>query len=820
MNAYFKAKKIHFILLVALALMQVGELSSQVTSNTRAQLFDEDWRFMKGNVPMAENSVFDDSHWRKLDLPHDWSIEDLPGKQSPFDASAISQVSGGFTTGGTGWYRKTFTIPKSESGKIVRFQFDGIYMNADLWLNGQPLGKHPYGYTSFWYDVSDKLKFGETNVIAVRVKNEGLNSRWYSGSGIYRHVWLQILEPVHLAQWGTYITSSEVNAGTARVNVRSTVENKSNSPQTVRLSTNLFDPDGRDIIRIENAQSIGPSGRFEYNQNFIVTQPKLWSIESPQLYSAITEVFVGEKLTDRYITKFGIRSIAFDVLNGFQLNGKSLKLKGGCVHHDNGPLGSKAYDRAEERRIELLKESGFNAIRCAHNPPSPAFLDACDRLGILVIDEAFDMWRLANNPDDYHLYFDSCWQKDIESMVMRDRNHPSIIMWSIGNEIRGMETPPVINVAKMLGNHIRKIEPTRPITAAVNGLSPKKDSFFAALDVGGYNYAAGGDHSKKSIYALDHKRVSDRVMWGSESYALVSHDAWKGVVDHSWVIGDFVWTAFDYIGEASIGWRGYMQESNFFPWNLAYCGDIDICGWKRPQSYYRDVLWKENQVSIFVKPPKPSFPLNPQKKYWSKWEWHDVVADWNWSARTPSETGYEKKRFEVEVYSSCEEIELFLNDKSLGKKKTSSENKFKVTWKVRYTPGTIKAVGYRNNTSVATSQLTTAQNPSKIKLSADRAAIKADGQDLSYITVELVDEKGIRHPKAEDLLKFSITGPGIIVGVGNANPMSLESYQLPERKAWQGRCLVIVKSTKKEGKITLSASADGITSSQLTITAE
>jgi beta-galactosidase len=693
-------------------------------------------------------------------------------------------------------------------------------MNADLWLNGQPLGNHPYGYTSFWYDVSDKLKFGETNVIAVRVKNEGLNSRWYSGSGIYRHVWLQILEPVHLAQWGTYITSSEVNAGTARVNVRSTVENKSNSPQTVRLSTNLFDPDGRDIIRIENAQSIGPSGRFEYNQNFIVTQPKLWSIESPQLYSAITEVFVGEKLTDRYITKFGIRSIAFDVLNGFQLNAKSLKLKGGCVHHDNGPLGSKAYDRAEERRIELLKESGFNAIRCAHNPPSPAFLDACDRLGMLVIDEAFDMWRLANNPDDYHLYFDSCWQKDIESMVMRDRNHPSIIMWSIGNEIRGMETPPVINVAKMLGNHIRKIEPTRPITAAVNGLSPKKDSFFAALDVGGYNYAAGGDHSKKSIYALDHKRVPDRVMWGSESYALVSHDAWKGVVDHSWVIGDFVWTAFDYIGEASIGWRGYMQESNFFPWNLAYCGDIDICGWKRPQSYYRDVLWKENQVSIFVKSPKPSFPLNPKKKYWSKWEWHDVVADWNWSAKTPSETGFEKKRFEVEVYSSCEEIELFLNDKSLGKKKTSSENKFKATWKVPYTPGTIKAVGYRNNTLVATSQLTTAQNPSKIRLSADRAAIKADGQDLSYITVELVDEKGIRHPKAEDLLKFSIKGPGIIVGVGNANPMSLESYQLQERKAWQGRCLVIVKSTKKEGKITLSASADGITSSQLTITAE
>jgi beta-galactosidase len=434
-----------------------------------------------------------------------------------------------------------------------------------------------------------------------------------------------------------------------------------------------------------------------------------------------------------------------------------------------------------------------------------------------VIDEAFDMWRIANNPEDYHLYFDSWWQKDIESMVMRDRNHPSVIMWSIGNEIRDMETPPVIEVAKMLGNHIRKIEPTRPITAAVNGLSPKKDSFFAVLDIGGYNYAAGGDHQKKSIYALDHKRVPDRIMWGSESYALASFDAWKGVIDHPWVIGDFVWTAFDYIGEASIGWRGYMQESNFFPWNLAFCGDIDICGWKRPQSYYRDALWKENQISLFVKPPKPSFPLNPKKKYWSKWDWHDAVADWNWSARTPAESGYENKRIEVDVYSSCEEVELFLNGKSLGKKKTSANTKYMAKWKVHYQPGILKAVGYKDSKEVRSDQLQTTGEASKIKLTADRINLKADGQDLSYITVELMDANGVRNPKAENLVNFSVTGPGTIVAVGNANPVSLESYQLPRRKAWQGKCLVIVKSTMQGGKIILSASADGIQASMVEI---
>lgn len=735
-------------------------------------------------------------------MPHDWSIEDLPGTKSPFDPNAISQVSGGFTVGGTGWYRKTFTIPAIQKGKRIHIQFDGVYMNADFWLNGKQIGTHPYGYTSFWFDITDKINFGGENKIAVQVKNEGQNSRWYTGSGIYRHVWLKVLDPVHVSPWGIYITTPNPN----RINIKTTVVNDAANIFRARLVSRIINSKGIEVAKTESLQNINSNSSQEFNHDLTLSHPELWSIESPTLYTAVTEVWDIDKFVESTETKFGIRTISFDVTNGFQLNGKTVKLKGGCVHHDNGPLGAKAYDRAEERRIELLRASGYNAIRCSHNPPSPAFLDACDRLGMLVIDETFDMWRIANNPHDYHLYFDEWWQRDVESMVMRDRNHPSIIIWSIGNEIRGMETEPVINVSKMLGNFIRKLEPTRPIAAAVNGLSPAKDPFFATLDIKGYNYAAGGDHLQESIYVQDHRRVPERIMMGTESYPLEAFGAWMPVIDNSYVIGDFVWTAFDYVGEASIGWRGYWQEANFYPWNLAFCGDIDICGWKRPQSYYRDALWMENQISVFVKPPKPSFPLNPNKQSWSKWEWHDVVADWNWA-------GNENKPLEVSVYSSCDEAELFLNGKSLGRKPTNRDSKFTAIWQVSYQAGTLKAVGYSNGKQVSTTQLQTAKQPTQIKLSPDHKTIKADGQDLSYITVELTDANGVRNPKAENLIRFKVDG-GTIVGVGNANPMSLESYQLPQRKAWQGRCLVIVKSSQKPGNITLTASTDGLPSAK------
>ena len=350
------------------------------------------------------------------------------------------------------------------------------------------------------------------------------------------------------------------------------------------------------------------------------------------------------------------------------------------------------------------------------------------------------MWREAKNPNDYHLYFDNDWQKDIEAMVNRDRNHPSIIMWSIGNEIPNREKPEVVKVSKMLSDYIHKLDATRMVTAAVNDLRPDKDPFFGTLDIGGYNYATSDDLQKNKFFETDHQRVPERIMLGTESYALIAFGTWMDVLDHPYVIGDFIWTAFDYIGEASIGWRGYWQEQNFYPWNLAYCSDIDICGWKRPQSYYRDALWKTNQLSVFVTPPQPSFPENAKREEWSKWHWFDAVDDWNWK-------GYEGKPLEVNVYSSCDEVELMLNGKSLGKKLSNRSTKFMAVWQVPYQAGKLTAVGYSGKKKVNISELQTAEEPLSIKLSADRATIKSNGQDLSYITLTLTDANGVRNSK-------------------------------------------------------------------------
>jgi len=776
----------------------------------RNNLFDSGWRFHRGGAQGAESPSFDDSKWRILDLPHDWSIEDLPGTNSPFSADAISQVNGGFTTGGTGWYRKTFKIPQESEGKQFIIMFEGVYMNSDIWLNGELIGKHPYGYTSFWFNITQKIKYGGENVIAVKVKNEGENSRWYSGSGIYRHVWLNIVPPVYTPTWGTYVTTPVVNEKEATVQIKSSVVNSREAVSKITLVTKIISQDGQLVAEARNEETIEPGKTITVESNIHVSNPALWSTESPVLYSAVTEIMESGSVTDLTETEFGIRSISFDAVNGFLLNGKSLKLKGGCIHHDNGILGARAYDRAEERRIELLKESGFNAIRSSHNPPSVALLNACDHLGMLVIDESFDMWNAAKNPADYHLFFNDWWKKDIESMVYRDRNHPSVIIWSIGNEIPDRTNPEVIKLAAEQAAYVRSLDPTRPVTSAVNNLSAEMDPYFAVLDIGGYNYAAGGDHNQADLYEQDHKRLPGRVMIGTESYPLVAFGSWMPVIDHPYVIGDFVWTAFDYIGEASIGWRGYFQKQNFFPWNLAYCGDIDICGWKRAQSFYRDVLWKENQISIWVTPPAPSFELNPARESWSIWHWNDVTDDWNWQ-------GNEGKNLEVSVYSSCKSVELFLNGKSLGKKNTDRSTRYSASWMVPYSPGILKAVGFNGKKQVAVSELQTAGKESQIRLSADRTKIKSSGQDLSYITVELTGDDGVRNPKAENLVKFEVEGPGVIAGVGNANPVSPESFQQPERKAWRGRCMVIVKSDTIPGKITLKASSPGLVNGILEI---
>jgi beta-galactosidase len=423
---------------------------------------------------------------------------------------------------------------------------------------------------------------------------------------------------------------------------------------------------------------------------------------------------------------------------------------------------------------------------------------------MLVIDEAFDMWIYGNNPYDYHLYFRDWWKSDIESIIRRDINHPSVILWSIGNEIGGMDSSEIVAVANDLAVFVRELDNTRPVTAAVNSINAKKDPFFAALDICGYNYG-------RKSYVSDHQRMPGRIMFCTESYPLEAFEYWTDAKKYSWVAGDFVWTAFDYIGEASIGWRGYFQEKNFYPWNTAYCGDIDICGWKRPQSFYRDALWgSAPTLSIFVKPPQPTFPVNPKREDWSIWHWEDAVDNWTWK-------GVKDVPLEVKVYSSCEKVELFLNNKSLGTKVTSDETRYTASWMVPYHDGEIRAVGYKGSKKIKESKLTTAGSPVKIVLSADKSQILADNQDLSYITVELHDEKGIRNSNSEDLVSFELSGPGSILAVANGNPMSQESFQKPEGKAWRGRCLVVVKSGKTAGEITLKASVQGLPSSEISI---
>jgi beta-galactosidase len=782
-----------FILLpLGFLLMATGLFAQQAFE--RNQLFDDNWRFSRGDVANAENLDYNDNHWRNINLPHDWSIEDLPGTKSPFDANAVSGESSGYTVGGTGWYRKTFDVPDFDKGKRFIISFDGVYCNAKVYLNGKLLGYHPHGYTPFYFDLTAKLNFGGSNVIAVKVNNEGKNSRWYSGSGIYRHVWLHKVQPVCIEQNGTFISTKEINSNNGTINVTTTIANTTAVNKDVKLIVLIKDISGVQVGKSELSSKIGAGKNADLSCQLTIKSPKLWSVDNPSLYSSVNEVYVDGKLADRTETPFGIRTLLFDAAQGFLLNGKSMKLKGGCVHHDNGPLGSKAFDRAQERRVEILKASGFNAIRSSHNPPSSAFLDACDRLGMLVINEAFDMWETQKTPMDYHLSFSEWWQRDLDAMILRDRNHPSVIMWSIGNEIPDMDKPEVVAIAERLAARVRVLDSTRTVTAAIHQFN-NIDPFMETLDVAGYNYA-------NQRYLDDHALMPNRVMVGSESFPLFAFNVWNDVLDNSYVIGDFVWTAFDYIGEASIGWRGFPSE-NTYPWKLAYCGDIDICGWKRPQSFYRDVLWNSNQLSTFVKAPTPTIEFNTKKADWSNWNWHDVVADWNWD-------GYEGIPMGVEVYSSCEEVELFIDDVSLGKKATNKSNQFIASWDVPYKSGTLKAIGYVGNKEVKVVELKTADKVSSINLQADRSVLNTSGQDLSYIAVQLVDAHNNIHPKAENNIHFEIEGPGEIIAVGNGNPLSDESFSQAKRNAWQGKCLVIVKASKTEGEIKLSAKSDGL----------
>jgi beta-galactosidase len=518
------------------------------------------------------------------------------------------------------------------------------------------------------------------------------------------------------------------------------------------------------------------------------------------LYTAASEIHLGGKSVDRSEVGFGIRTISFDAKKGFLLNGKPVFLKGGCMHHDNGVLGAAAFNAAEERRVRTMKASGFNAIRTSHNPPSPAFLDACDRLGVMVIDEIFDYWKRGKSSNDYSRDFDEWWERDVTSMVRRDFNHPSVIMWSIGNEIPERGSKNGLMTARKLAGLIRELDSTRPVTEAVNGTKrwDDMDDYFANLDVAGYNY-------QQQRYVPDHAKHPGRVMYASESFPIHAFEFWMAVLDHPWVIGDFVWTGHDYLGEASIGWHSF--QGGGYPWTVAYCGDLDICGFKRAQSYYRDILWETgSRISVFVHSPEPTF--GERKRV--LWGWDDVHASWNWPGR-------EGEEMKVDVYSGCERVQLLLNGKELGEKATSRETKFKGSWTVPYEPGTLRAVGFDGGREVAAWTLKTAGEPAKISLRAEKPAIAAGGQDLCYVIVQVLDADGNRQPRGENLVRFSIEGPGTIAGVGNGNPVSVESFQSGERKAFEGRLIAVVRSGKKAGEVKLTAESDGLESDSVKI---
>ncbi len=511
------------VLAVILPVCVFGQ-QQQTDSNTRTISFVSNWRFYKGNIEGAEKPEYNDAHWRIVHVPHDWSIEDLPNQSDtiigPFSKASPGATSTGYTIGGTAWYRKTFTLPVKDQGKTVSILFDGVYMDSDVWINGHHVRNHPYGYTAFAFDLTKHLQAaGMPNIIAVRIRNEGKNSRWYSGSGIYRNVWLTIADPLHVQQWGVFITTPQVSRNKAMVQVMTTIINHRNTSEVFTLQTNLVAPDGTVVGTLHTNNKVESNDTTTITHRLEVANPELWSPETPLLYKVKTIIIQQGKPVDSLLTHFGIRSIAFDVVNGFRLNGEKALLRGGCVHHDNGPLGAAAFDRAEERKVALLKSCGYNAVRTSHNPPSQAFLDACDRLGLLVIDEAFDMWEIAKNPQDYRRFFRDWWQKDIQSMVLRDRNHPSVILWSIGNEIRERADPQGLRITKQLRDEVHRLDPTRPVTEAIcgfweeGGKRPWDDSApaFALLDVDGYNY-------EWKRYEPDHQKYPGRIMVGTESF--------------------------------------------------------------------------------------------------------------------------------------------------------------------------------------------------------------------------------------------------------------------------------------------------------------
>ena len=762
------------------------------------QSFDFDWKFSLSAPEGAEAPGFDDGAWQDVQLPHDWSMT-LP-YLSPQEGGSGSM---GFMQGGLGWYRKAFAVPAAWRGRRISLEFDGVYHRATVYVNGREAGFHPYGYTAFAYDITDLLEPGRENVVAVRVDHTDCpTSRWYSGSGINRHVWLNVTDPVHVALWGTSVTTPAVSAERASVRVETTLQNDGPRAAAVSLTSELRDPSGRTVARATASATLEPGAQSAVPQEFALAAPALWDLDSPQLYTLVTTVRRGGRVADRYETPFGIRDIRFDPDKGFFLNGRSVKMKGGDVHQDAGSLGTAIPDRAHERRVALMKETGFNAIRCSHNPPAREFLDACDRLGMLVIDESFDKWKSGY----YTQWYDEWWKADLAAMVLRDRNHPSVVLWSVGNETREQGDMSGEGTARLraLRAECERLDPTRKVavtTAPDYKRTFDRNGFNAAVEVVGYNY-------QEPFFDSDHAQFPDRIIYGSEVFPYYSagrermreyieRNPWYDYASRDFIFGYFMWAAIDYWGESS-GW-----PSKGWP-----TGIYDVCMREKPSAAFFRAVWKEEPV-VKLAVEDPSLPLDRGKDMWT---WPLLASHWNFPRHDNTQM------VQVDVLTNCETVELFLNGVSLGVRRTADGANNTVTWRLPYKPGTLSAKGYNGGVEAASDLLKTAGAPAALRLRADRTALAADGQDLSHVEVELVDAEGTVVPDADRPVRIRVEGAGRFLCMDNGDTADGGAQLRPDKPTFLGRALAVVQAGRSGGTLRVTASADGLPDAELTLT--
>ncbi|MEJ6981783.1 glycoside hydrolase family 2 TIM barrel-domain containing protein [Pedobacter sp. P351] len=759
-------------------------LACGIPSLTSAQArnivsFDSNWQFLKSDATGAEKPLFDDKKWRTLDVPHDWSIE------GPYDKANPTARGGGYLPAGIGWYRKTFSLSEADARKIHTIEFDGVMMNSDVWINGVHLGKRPYGYISFNYDLTKHLNYGQgkSNVIAVRADNTVQPaSRYYQGAGIYRHVRLVSVNPVHFSQWGTFITSPVATKEKATVNIKAEVKNNSTKAGEYVLETTILDATGKAIKTTESRQNIPAEKALIIEQSIEVNNPKLWDIEQPNLYKAVTKILSGKTVLDDQTISFGIKNARFDAATGFWLNDKNYKIKGVCLHHDGGAVGAAVPLGVWEQRFKLLKQVGVNGIRTSHNPVAPEFLDLCDRMGFVVMDETFDTWTAAkhNGEKGYNLYFKEWWEKDTRDMVLRDRNHPSIVIYSIGNEIHDdLSYPGGYKVYKDQEDVVKKHDGTRPVTMGLFRPANSKvylNGFAEHMDVVGQNY-------RENELVAAHEANPHWKVIGTENTHVLNQ--WLALRDKPFMAGQFLWTGVDYLGEAD--WPETTNNQGLF----------DRAGNWKQQSLQRESWWSDKPVVHIVRRAE-----NAGVGPW--------VANW-----TPTDFDtYDNAK--VQVYSNCDEVELFLNGKSLGALPKPANDSPR-EWDVTFEKGTIKAIGKNKGKEVASEEFKSAGAPAKIILTGSKEKITSNWDDVSFIQAVLVDANGVPCPNSDNLIKFSISGPGRIAAVDNGDITSHESYQANERQAYQGKAIAIIKGVKGSGKIIVKAQAEGLEAASLNV---